>query len=297
MNIKANDPIGQLIQSLPALKTGQQNEKAVVQVPEKQNERFKGNDFDALRSGQMALSKGLNGSVVAEIQDAFLAMGFWTGGSFEEQENGVFGKPDGDFGPKMQSAVKNFQDNRGLAKTGQIDRATFAEIERLAPAKGSTVWSPSYAVNDKSFLPDNKLPNGERAKVMVDLSEKRLFLYGDDNKLQKVYSVAVGKINQATGKSITVAGYKQVDSMLKDPSWLGKDHYNNPDVYGPKLVGLGAYNPETGHVKNAPYELHGTNNQNSIGDNESSGCVRMHNEAIKEVYPEMKKGDRVYFRE
>ena len=259
--------------------------------------RFSSTDFESLRMGEASLHKGAKGVAVSELQDAFLSMGFWTGGTTDKKESGVYGSPDGDFGRKMETAVKNFQDNRGLPQTGVIDQKTFAELGRLAPAIGETLWSPSYAIKDATIVPSNLLPNGDRAKVVVDLSENRLFLYDKNNDIKQVFSVAVGKISEATGKSVTSVGYKQVDSMVGNPAWLGEQMYQKPDIFGPKLVGLGEYNTTTGHVKNAPFEIHGTNNENSIGEDASSGCVRMLNDAVKDVYSEMNKGDRVYFKE
>lgn len=293
------DPIAQLIQKiqLPTSAQAQTTPGAQPAPSAAPASRFSSTDFQSLRMGEASLHKGAKGTAVAELQDAFLSMGFWTGGTTDKKDNGVYGAPDGDFGRKMETAVKNFQDSRGLPQTGVIDQKTFAELERVAPAKGETIWSPSYAVKDATVVPSNLLPNGERAKVVVDLSENRLFLYDKNNDVKQVFSVAVGKISAATGKSITSVGYKQVDSMVGNPSWLGEQLYKVPDIFGPKLVGLGEYNPETGHVKNAPFEIHGTNNENSIGDDASSGCVRMLNEAVKDVYAEMKKGDRVYFKE
>lgn len=292
-----SDPLAQLSQKieLPVAAKPQkpQANESVAASPS----RFNTTDFESLRMGESSLHKGAKGAAVAELQDAFLSMGFWTGGATDKKSNGVYGAPDGDFGRKMETAVKNFQDNRGLPQTGVIDQKTFAEIERVAPAKGETIWSPSYAVKDATIVPSNLLPNGERAKVVVDLSENRLFLYDKNNDVKQVFSVAVGKTNAATGKSVTAVGYKQVDSMVGNPAWLGEQMYQKPDIFGPKLVGLGEYNPVTKHVKNAPFEIHGTNNENSIGEDASSGCIRMLNEAVKDVYSEMNKGDRVYFKE
>lgn len=294
-----SDPLLQLTQKieLPAAVKPQSSQTVEPASATASSSRFSSTDFESLRMGEASLHKGAKGAAVSELQDAFLSMGFWTGGTTEKKANGVYGAPDGDFGRKMETAVKNFQDNRGLPQTGVIDQKTFAEIERLAPAKGETIWSPSYAVKDATVVPSNLLSNGDRAKVVVDLSENRLFLYDKNNEVKQVYSVAVGKISAATGKSITSVGYKQVDSMVGNPAWLGEQLYKIPDIFGPKLVGLGEYNPDTGRVKDAPFEIHGTNNENSIGDAASSGCVRMHNEAVKEVYAEMNKGDRVYFKE
>lgn len=310
MNIQSTvspDPIGTLIKGLitqkkdssaPAATASAESKPAAeIKADNVQVQRFSNPEFEALRQGQISLSRGASGDMVKSIQDAFLGMGFWTGGSTAHQGNGVYGQADGGFGPKMQTAVRNFQNNRGLPETGVIDKQTFAEIERLAPKPGETIWSPGYGAKDATFVPSNLLPNGERARAVVDLSEKRLFLYDKNNEVKTVFSVAVGKINQATGQSITTTGYRKVDARLNNPAWLGQQLWQNPDIFGPKLVGLGKYNPDNGHVSNYPHEIHGTNNENSIGDAASSGCVRMLNEAVEAFYPELKQGDIVYIKE
>lgn len=304
MNIQTTanaDPIGALIKGLISQKKDTSAPVATASTEIKadhlQVQRFSSPEFEALRQGQISLSRGASGDMVKSIQDAFLGMGFWTGGSTAHQGNGVYGQADGSFGPKMQTAVRNFQNNRGLPETGVIDKQTFAEIERLAPKLGETIWSPGYGAKDATFVPSNLLPNGERARAVVDLSEKRLFLYDNDNQIKTVFSVAVGKINQATGQSITATGYRKVDNRLNNPGWLGEQLWQNAEVFGPKLLSLGQYNPDTGYVTNHPHEIHGTNNENSIGDAASSGCVRMLNEAVEALYPELQKGDMVYIRE
>ncbi len=307
MNINTSpNPLVEIMQkfsasdAVPAAKPNMPSDaqaKVHEQLHYSSTSRFQQPEFSALREGSVTMQRGDKGAMVAAVQDAFLSMGFWTGGTTDRKENGVYGSPDGAFGGKMQTAIKNFQDNRGLPQTGVMDKSTFAELERLAPAKGETIWSPSYAVNDKSFVPDNILPNGDRAKVVVDLSENRLFLFDKNNDVKQVFSVAVGRINQATGKPVTTTGYKKVDSKIGNPAWLGEQLYQKGDVFGPKLVGLGEYNPEKNHVKNAPYEIHGTSNENSIGEDASSGCIRMLNDAVEDLYPEMQKGDMVYFKD
>jgi lipoprotein-anchoring transpeptidase ErfK/SrfK len=41
------------------------------------------------------------------------------------------------------------------------------------------------------------------------------------------------------------------------------------------------------------YRIHGTNEPSSIGRSASSGCIRMLNEAVTELYSHVKVGDTV----
>ncbi|GIW21304.1 MAG: hypothetical protein KatS3mg068_0311 [Candidatus Sericytochromatia bacterium] len=259
------------------------------------SDRFSSEIFSNLKNGKEILSIGSKGEKVKEIKQTLIDLGFWTGGSIEENENGTYGKATDEFDNKTADAVKNFQDSRGLQKTGKIDSKTMEELIKVAPAKGETLWSPSYAKKAKNVYPSNILPNGKKARIVVDLSEHRLFLFKENStELEKVYSIASGKIsNGKTGETLTPTGIRIVDNKLKDPSWLGKKLWNDEKVFGPKLIGLGKYDLNSKKISNIGTEIHGTNNPNSIGTNASHGCIRMLNTAIEDLYKRVKVGDIV----
>jgi lipoprotein-anchoring transpeptidase ErfK/SrfK len=262
------------------------------------NDRFNSNIFNSLKNGNESLSIGSKGEKVREIKQALIDLGFWTGGSIEENQNGTYGKSTEEFDKKTEDAVKNFQDSRGLPKTGIIDSKTMNELIKVAPARGETLWSPSYAKKSENVYPSNILPNGQKARIVVDLSEHRLFLFKENStELEKVYSIASGKIsNKSTGATLTPPGIRIIDVKLNNPSWLGKKLWNDKTVFGSKLIGLGKYDLNTKEITNIGTEIHGTNNPNSIGTNASHGCIRMLNSSIEDLYRKVKVGDIVFIQ-
>lgn len=259
------------------------------------NDRFNSEEFSNLKTGKEVLSKGSKGENVKNIKQTLIDLGFWTGGSIEENENGTYGNSTDIFDKKTQDAVKNFQDSRGLAKTGKIDSKTMEELIKVAPAKGETLWSPSYTKKSENVYPSNILPNNQKARIVVDLSQHRLFLFKENStELEKVYSIASGKIsNSKTGQTLTTPGIRIIDNKLNDPGWLGEKLWKDKTVFGTKLIGLGKYDLNTKRTYDIGTEIHGTNSPNSIGTNASHGCMRMLNTAVEDLYKKVKKGDIV----
>ncbi len=59
------------------------------------------------------------------------------------------GPVDGKWGPKTQSALKNFQQQKGIQATGQLDQKTLAELDVEAPAGGAAGASPSAGAGEQ----------------------------------------------------------------------------------------------------------------------------------------------------
>ncbi len=72
------------------------------------------------------LKEGDESEAVRNAQRMLIARGFRCGGSW----SWVYQRelPDGEFGPKTQEAVRNFQDGEGIPATGEIDSATWAAL-------------------------------------------------------------------------------------------------------------------------------------------------------------------------
>lgn len=96
--------------------------------------------------------------------------------------------------------------------------------------------------------------------IVVDKSDLRLY-YVVDGALVVSYPVAVGKASTQTPSAI----------------WrIGAKYYTDPgSVYGPRKMRLFRQSGST-FVYTA-YNIHGTNNDASIGTYASHGCIRMHN--------------------
>lgn len=105
--------------------------------------------------------------------------------------------------------------------------------------------------------------------LLIDVVGRRLSHYRGDN-LVKVYPVAVGKPATPT----PTGQYKVVNKIL-----------NPGGVLGTRWMGLS--------IPNGNYGIHGTNNPSSIGTAASLGCVRMHNQDVESLFPQVNIGTSV----
>lgn len=106
-------------------------------------------------------------------------------------------------------------------------------------------------------------------EILVLVESRELFLFCDE-ELFRMYTVAIGKTSTPTPK-----GDFTVVSKIKSP-------YH--EAYGSRWIGLSA--PNIG--------IHGTNNPASIGTHASSGCIRMRNEDIEELFKFVQVGTKVF---
>ena len=226
------------------------------------------------------LSQGSQGPWVKRAQRALLALGF-----------GLPAGPDGDFGGQTVSAVKAFQSSLSEPLTGELDRQTFDRLVSLAPQNGRPIWED---YNASQSLPEAPTVKDKKARVLIDLSEHRLSVYGPAGQVQRVFPVASGASDTPTD-----AGTKVVTEKIADPTALAEKLW--PDskgtAFGNRLIDLNWYNPETGGQTVSDEELHGTLVLNSIGSNASHGCVRLTNDSIEWLYHNLSVGDLVVIRE
>jgi hypothetical protein len=71
---------------------------------------------------------------------------------------------------------------------------------------------------------------------------------------------------------------------------------DRPAAYLPRWVGGGPGNPlgaRALYLGNTAYRIHGTNDPRSIGKHVSSGCIRLRNEDVTDLYDRVGVGTRV----
>ena len=87
-------------------------------------------------NGQQGAGNQQSADLVKQVQEKLSAMG----------KN--VGKPDGQMGPKTQQALKQYQKEKGLQATGQLDQQTLAALDinqsGSAATGGSTPSSQSH---------------------------------------------------------------------------------------------------------------------------------------------------------
>ena len=125
--------------------------------------------------------------------------------------------------------------------------------------------------------------------IIVETSERRLYFVLPDGKAVR-YGVGVGRpgFDWAGAHSITRKaewpGWTPPASMLKRRPDLPRHMAGGPDnPLGARALYLGS----------TLYRIHGSNEPETIGQAVSSGCIRMLNEDVIDLYERAKVGTRV----
>jgi lipoprotein-anchoring transpeptidase ErfK/SrfK len=133
---------------------------------------------------------------------------------------------------------------------------------------------------------DGKEPAGT---VIIDTPNKFLFLVQGDGKALR-YGIGVGR------PGFTWAGVKRVSAKREWPDWTPPSEMlqRRPDL--PRHMAGGPENPlgaRAMYLGNTLYRIHGSNEPWTIGTQVSSGCIRMRNEDVIDLYGRVKVGTKV----
>jgi lipoprotein-anchoring transpeptidase ErfK/SrfK len=133
---------------------------------------------------------------------------------------------------------------------------------------------------------DGKEPAGT---VIIDTPNKFLFLVQGDGKALR-YGIGVGR------PGFIWAGVKRVSAKREWPDWTPPSEMlqRRPDL--PRHMAGGPENPlgaRAMYLGNTLYRIHGSNEPWTIGTQVSSGCIRMRNEDVIDLYGRVKVGTKV----
>ena len=188
----------------------------------------------------------------------------------------------------------------------RIDNGSLGRIDRRMLVLGMFVLlavpgqALAHTARRKFVLEERFLPQNVRSPydypagtIVVVPREKYLYLVGGAGSARR-YGIGVGKAGLAfTGSAV-------IGRKAKWPSWRPTDNMirRDPDRYGPYAGGLpgGLGNPlgaRALYIGGSLYRIHGTNQPWTIGQNVSSGCIRMRNEDVIELYNRVGVGTKV----
>lgn len=128
---------------------------------------------------------------------------------------------------------------------------------------------------------------------MIDTSAKQLYLIAAGGKARR-YGIAVGASGHAWSGTATIGRKSEW------PAWYPTDdmHGQTPEL--PRRVEAGPQNPLGARAlylyqngKDTLYRVHGTSEPWTIGTEASSGCIRMINEDIIDIYGRVAIGNSV----
>ncbi len=125
--------------------------------------------------------------------------------------------------------------------------------------------------------------------IIVDTPNTYLYLVLGGGKALR-YGIGVGR------EGFTWAGAERVSKMKEWPDWFPPAEMIERQPYLPRVMAGGPGNPlgaRALYLGNTLYRIHGTNQPSTIGQFVSSGCIRLLNEDIEDLYSRVQVGTRV----
>jgi lipoprotein-anchoring transpeptidase ErfK/SrfK len=179
-------------------------------------------------------------------------------------------------------------DMRVRRDAGPIERiyaptrqAAVAPVQRLAPAR----------TMDPRFLPTVVPYAGTEAPgtIIINTEERYLYLVTDGGMARR-YGIGVGR------PGFTWAGTHKVTAKRHWPDWYPPEDMlkRRPDL--PHFMAGGPQNPlgaRALYLGSTLYRIHGSNEPWTIGQAVSSGCIRMRNEDVIDLYERVAVGTKV----
>ena len=125
--------------------------------------------------------------------------------------------------------------------------------------------------------------------IIIDTPNTFLYLVMPGGKAMR-YGIGVGR------EGFTWAGTKTIERKAEWPDWTPPPEMIQRQPYLPRFVAGGDGNPMGArgmYLSGSVYRIHGTNAPESIGTQVSSGCIRLLNEDVIDLYNRVHVGSKV----
>jgi lipoprotein-anchoring transpeptidase ErfK/SrfK len=184
------------------------------------------------------------------------------------------------------------QTRSATARSGQRQGA--GNYRTLA-AVGAPAERPAKHAMDPKFLPQQVEYDSGYAPgtIVIDSTQKFLYLVQGDGKARR-YGVGVGK------EGMGWTGVQNITRKAEWPDWrppaemIVRERAKGRSL--PAFMEGGPANPlgaRAMYLGDTLYRIHGTNAPWTIGTNVSSGCIRLRNEDVVDLYERVNVGAKV----
>jgi lipoprotein-anchoring transpeptidase ErfK/SrfK len=182
--------------------------------------------------------------------------------------------------------------------TGSI-RGAYAPPPQAQPNRGTVVASlPPEEQPERG--PSNLPPQFRRqivdyntieppGTIIIDTPHTYLYLVQGGGKALR-YGIGVGR------EGFTWTGTERISRMKEWPDWFPPKEMIERQPYLPRFMAGGETNPlgaRAMYLGNTLYRIHGTNQPSTIGTFVSSGCIRLTNDDVSDLYSRVAVGTRV----
>ncbi len=177
----------------------------------------------------------------------------------------------------------------GQAQPGRADQGVTGSVAALPPdIRPETGPVKELPAQFRRTLVDylGKEPAGT---IIIDTPNTYLYLVLGNGKALR-YGVGVGR------EGFTWTGAEKVTKMAEWPDWHPPEEMIERQPYLPRFMAGGPGNPlgaRALYLGKTIYRIHGTNQPSTIGTFVSSGCIRLTNDDVADLYTRVKVGTRV----
>jgi len=129
----------------------------------------------------------------------------------------------------------------------------------------------------------------EPGTIVIDTPHHFLYLVEADGKAMR-YGIGVGR------PGFTWSGTHTVSAKKEWPDWVPPEEMIERQPYLPRFMPGGPNNPlgaRALYLGSTLYRIHGSNEPWTIGRNVSSGCIRMRNADVIDLYERVRIGTKV----
>jgi lipoprotein-anchoring transpeptidase ErfK/SrfK len=154
----------------------------------------------------------------------------------------------------------------------------------VARPEAEAAINPAY-LHQTVFYRSNEAPG----TLIVDTSERFLYLVQGNNKAMR-YGIGVGR------DGFRWNGLLRISRKAEWPDWTPPPEMIERQPYLPRWMAGGPGNPlgaRALYLGETVYRIHGTNAPDTIGHAVSSGCFRLVNEEIIDLYERVQVGTKV----
>ena len=174
----------------------------------------------------------------------------------------------------------------------------FNPFEALFGPQRQPVTAPAYAnPQDDANEPRSELrrqivnyrTSEAPGTIIIDTPNTYLYLVLPGGKAMR-YGIGVGR------EGFTWAGVKTIERKAEWPDWTPPPQMIQRQPYLPRFVAGGPSNPlgaRAMYLSDSVYRIHGTNAPETIGGFVSSGCIRLLNEDVIDLYNRAHVGAKV----
>ena len=172
----------------------------------------------------------------------------------------------------------------------QASQTVFDRVVRDAPYEATqqeegTSELPANLRRQVVAYPTREAPG----TIVIDTANTYLYLVMAGGQAMR-YGIGVGR------EGFTWAGVQKVARKAEWPDWTPPSEMIERQPYLPRWMAGGPGNPlgaRAMYLGNTVYRIHGTNQPSTIGHRVSSGCIRLTNEDVADLYSRIPVGTKV----